>query len=59
MPAEWEPHRGTWLVWPHNDETWPGRLEAVQQAYAHLIAALAAGEWVFVVVASEEHRRTL
>ncbi|RME75861.1 MAG: agmatine deiminase family protein [Planctomycetota bacterium] len=59
MPAEWEPHRGTWLVWPHNDETWPGRLEAVQQAYAHMIAALAPGEWVFVVVASEEHRRTL
>ena len=19
MPAEWEPHEGTWLIWPHED----------------------------------------
>src|SRR5229473_2990389 len=25
MPAEWEPHRATYLVWPHNRDTWaPG-----------------------------------
>ena len=22
MPAEWEPHRATWLVWPHNPTDW-------------------------------------
>ena len=25
MPAEWEPHRGTWLSWPHKEASWPGR----------------------------------
>ncbi|MCY4511371.1 MAG: agmatine deiminase family protein, partial [Acidobacteria bacterium] len=28
MPAEWEPHRATWLAWPHNRSDWPGKLEA-------------------------------
>ena len=30
-PAEWAPHRATWLSWPHNPETWPdaGRLDAL------------------------------
>ena len=26
MPAEWERHESTWLVWPTNKETWPGKL---------------------------------
>jgi len=23
MPAEWEPHQGTWLGWPHEVTDWP------------------------------------
>ncbi len=39
-PAEWEPHAATWLSWPHNRETWPGRLEAVERAFAEMVRAL-------------------
>ena len=28
MPAEWEPHRGTWLSWPHKEASWPGKFGA-------------------------------
>jgi hypothetical protein len=29
MPAEFEPHEATWLAWPHNPETWPGRIKFI------------------------------
>ncbi len=29
MPAEWEPHRGTWLSWPHKEASWPGKFDPV------------------------------
>ena len=29
MPAEWEPHRGTWLSWPHKEASWPGNFGPV------------------------------
>ena len=28
MPAEWEPHRATWISWPHHEPDWPGKLGA-------------------------------
>ena len=48
-PAEWEPHRATWLSWPHNRETWPGSLEAAEEALTEAIAALLPGEIVRIV----------
>jgi agmatine deiminase len=30
MPAEWHPHTATWLTWPKDPETWPGRVEQVE-----------------------------
>ena len=29
MPAEWAPHRGTWLSWPHKEASWPGKFAPV------------------------------
>lgn len=49
-PAEWEPHRATWLSWPHNPETWPGRLERVYAPYAEMVGVLAAHEPVCINV---------
>jgi len=49
-PAEWEPHRATWLSWPHNRETWPGRLEAVEDAYCEIVRAIVPGEIVEIQV---------
>jgi agmatine deiminase len=49
-PAEWEPHRATWLAWPHNAETWPGRLEGVVASYVEMVRALHGGEQVCITV---------
>jgi agmatine deiminase len=50
MPAEWEPHEGTWLAWPHNEDHWPGNFSPIPRVYAEVIRALACGEKVFVCV---------
>ncbi len=52
-PAEWEPHRATWLSWPHNLETWPDNLAAVRASFAALVAALAPRETVEIGVADD------
>ena len=49
MPAEWEPHRATWIAWPHNRADWPGRIEAVRWCYVELVRRLAAAERVEIV----------
>jgi agmatine deiminase len=61
-PAEWERHAATWLAWPHNADTWPGRLDRAQAGFAAIVQALAGRERVCVLVgddAMEEaaHRR--
>ena len=54
MPAEWEPHLATYLVWPHNLDTWPGKFEPVQPAYAKMAAAIAEFELIRVLIKSAE-----
>jgi len=55
MPAEWEPHKASWLSWPHNPTDWPGKMSAVQKIYAELTQKLAAVEEVCILVNSEAH----
>lgn len=57
MPAEWESHAATWLSWPHNESSWPGKFEAVQPAYAAMVAALAQSEPVHINVNSIDMER--
>jgi agmatine deiminase len=61
-PAEWEPHEATWLSWPHNPETWPGRLREAEAEYTAMVRALAEREPVRINVLDavhEEHVRSL
>src|SRR6185503_18314706 len=44
MPAEWAPHRATWLSWPHNLETWPSQLEKVRKIWLEMIRTLSPHE---------------
>ncbi len=53
-PAEWEPHRATWLAWPHNRETWPGGLGPVEDAFCEMVRAIVPGETVEILVADAE-----
>jgi agmatine deiminase len=50
MPAEWEPHAATWLAWPHNLDTWPGKFEPVPSIYVDMVRALHVYEQVNICV---------
>ncbi len=50
MPAEWELHSATYLVWPHNLDTWPGKFESVPPIFARIAAVLAHFEPVRILV---------
>src|SRR5919107_913098 len=41
MPAEWEPHRGTWLSWPHKEASWPGKFSPIPRIFARMVRLLA------------------
>ena len=51
MPAEWEPHRGTWLSWPHRESSWPGKFGPVPGVFAEIVRHLCTREEVHVNVA--------
>jgi agmatine deiminase len=58
MPAEWEAHEATWLAWPKNRITWPGRmLKEVEGIYLQMMHALLAGEKVHLLVDDEKTGR--
>jgi agmatine deiminase len=58
MPAEWQPHEATWLTWPTNRTTWPGRmLTEVESIYLQMMAALLPGERVHLLVPDERTGR--
>ena len=57
MPAEWTPHRATWLSWPHNRETWPTCLDQVREIWIQMIAVLSHHEHVFLLV-NDTHVKT-
>jgi agmatine deiminase len=50
QPAEWEPHRATWLAWPHQAEDWPGKLAAIVWVYVEIMVKLARREKVMLLV---------
>jgi len=50
MPAEWSRHQATYLVWPHNLETWPGKFELIPAIFAKLTAALSESEHVRILI---------
>jgi len=49
MPAEWEPHRATWIAWPHHEPDWPGKLAAIPWVYAEIARVLAEHEPVEIL----------
>jgi len=53
MPPEWAPHAGTWIVWPHARDDFPGRFESVPFAFGEIVRSLAPHEPVRIVVGSE------
>ena len=54
MPAEWHHHSSTWLTWPKDPETWPQRVEHVQEIFLQMMAALSSHETVNLLVDDHE-----
>ena len=54
MPAEWEPHEGTFLGWPHELSDWPGKFAPIPWAFAEIVRHLALVERVFLLVESRQ-----
>jgi agmatine deiminase len=50
MPAEWEPHAGTWIAWPHAKDDFPGRFGPIAFVYGEIVRHLAPHEPVRIVV---------
>jgi agmatine deiminase len=56
MPAEWEPHDATWLVWPHRLSDWPQKFAPIPWVYGEIVRKLAPGEVVRILVQSKAHQ---
>ena len=50
FPAEFHPHRATWLSWPHKEASWPGKIHSIYGVYSQFIKLLAEGERVCINV---------
>ena len=62
MPAEWERHEATWLIWPHNPKDWPDKIGTVRWVYGEMVRKIAPGERVRLLVnhaADEKAARSL
>jgi agmatine deiminase len=62
MPAEWAPHEGTFLGWPHELTDWPGKFAPIPWAFAEIVRHLARVERVFLLLensAAESRVKTI
>ena len=56
MPAEWEPHRATWLAWPHRRSDWPGKSRVIPHVYGEIVRILSRHEEIHIVVRADADR---
>ncbi len=56
MPAEWARHEATWLTYPKNPDSWPGKIETIYPSYHLFVKTLAEGETVHINVDDEAMR---
>ena len=50
MPAEWAHHKATWLSYPHNEDSWPGKINTIFPSYNLFIKVLSEDEEVHINV---------
>ncbi|HTU67582.1 MAG TPA: agmatine deiminase [Steroidobacteraceae bacterium] len=54
MPAEFEPHVGTWMLWPERSDNWRLGAKPAQDAFARVAAAISEFEAVTVGVSDAQ-----
>lgn len=55
IPAEWDPHEGTWLIWPHEDTHEDSQLH-LEHLWLEMTMALCKHEAVHIIVPDERRR---
>lgn len=50
FPAEFAPHRATWLSWPHKEASWPGKIAEIYPYYSRFVRYLSLSEEVCINV---------
>ncbi len=53
MPAEFEPHAGTWMIWPERKDNWRQDALPAQRAFAAVAQAIAQAEPVTMIVSEQ------
>ena len=56
MPGEFEPHAGTWMVWPERPDNWRLGAKPAQHAFVAVAEAIAASEPVTMAVSAAQWR---
>ncbi len=54
MPGEFEPHAGTWMLWPERPDNWRLGAKPAQHAFAAVASAIAQSEPVSVGVSARQ-----
>ena len=55
MPAEFEPHSGTWMIWPERPDNWRLGAKPAQEAFTAVAMAIAASEPVTVGASAAQY----
>jgi agmatine deiminase len=55
MPAEWETHTQTWMLWPVRTDTWRNGAKPAQQAFVDVATTIASFEPVTVCVPTAQY----
>lgn len=56
MPAEWEPHAGTWMIWPERPDNWREGAGPAQDAFVGVASAIARFEPVTMLASARQWR---
>ena len=54
MPPEWSKHKGSWLSYPHNPDTFFEKIDSVRDKYTDMVKFLAEYEEIHINVNDEE-----
>jgi agmatine deiminase len=54
MPAEWEPHTRTWMLWPQRTDNWRNGAKPAQRAWVDVVTAISKFEPVTVGVNADQ-----
>lgn len=57
MPGEYEPHAGTWMLWPERPDNWRQRAGPAQRAFVAVASAIAAVEPVTIGASAAQYEK--